>query len=58
MQVLRRDLKLEIDDFGSDPNLDRTIKTYYRLLTDYTMRRNHHAVLHGKPGYVPVITGV
>jgi hypothetical protein len=58
MHVLRRDLKLEIDDFGTDKNLDWTLKTYYRLLTDYMMRRNHHAVLHGQQGYVPIITGV
>lgn len=49
MDVLRRDLKLLIEDFGSDPKLASPIHDYYRLLKDYGMRRSHDAlVIHTK----------
>lgn len=53
MEVLRRDLNLLVDDFGSDATLAPAIHDYYRLLKDYSMRRGHHAfVLHGRGRYV------
>jgi hypothetical protein len=53
MEVLRRDLKLLIDDFGADPKLGPAVHDYYRLLKDYTMRRGHDLmVLHTKGRYV------
>ena len=53
MEVLRRDLKLEIEDFGANPDLRAPLHDYYRLLTDYVMRRAHHMfVLHTKERYV------
>jgi hypothetical protein len=53
MEVLSRDLKLLIEDFGSDANLNTAVRTYYRLLKDYMMRRGHDAfVLHRRGSYV------
>lgn len=53
MEVLRRDLKLQIEDFGKNEALDRPMHDYYRLLKDYTMRRGHHyAVTHTRGEYV------
>lgn len=53
MEVLRRDLKLEIEDFGEDPELGPPLHDYYRLLKDYVMRRGHDMmVLHTKERYV------
>lgn len=53
MEVLSRDLKLLIDDFGSDQKLAPLVHSYYRLLKDYLMRRGHNAfVVHRKDRYV------
>jgi hypothetical protein len=53
MEVLSRDLKLLIEDFGSDANLNTAVRAYYRLLKDYMMRRGHDAfVLHRRGSYV------
>lgn len=53
IEVLRRDLKLLIDDFGEDPDLGPAVHNYYRLLTDYNMRRgNNSFVVHTKKRYV------
>lgn len=53
MPVLRRVLKLEIEDFGENENLNEKIKTYHKLLNDYMMRMGQNAVLHRKGLYVP-----
>lgn len=53
MEVLRRDLKLVIEDFGSDPGLMQPIHDYFRLLQDYVMRRMHDTfVVHARGNYV------
>lgn len=54
MEVLVRDLKLLIDDFGAVPDLRRAVHAYYHLLKDYAiMRRGHDLfVLHRKGSYV------
>jgi ClpP class serine protease len=55
IEVLRRDLKLLIDDFGEDAKLRGPLHDYYRLLKDYTMRRMHELiVLHTKGHYVGI----
>jgi len=47
MEVLDRNLKLLVKDFGSDPALARPVHDYFRLLSDYRMRRGHEFfVLH------------
>lgn len=50
--VLRRDLKLLIDDFGEDPALGPAVRGYYHLLKDYSFKRGHHmVVLHTREHY-------
>ncbi|MBI4227733.1 MAG: serine dehydrogenasease, partial [Candidatus Omnitrophica bacterium] len=43
INVLRKDLKLLIEDFGKIELLNTKVKTYYKLLKDYMMRRGHEA---------------
>ena len=52
MPVLRRALKLEIEDFGKNKKLNEKIRTYSKLLNDYMMRMGQIAVLHRKGLYV------
>lgn len=53
MEVLRKDLKLLIDDFGTDEKLGEPIKNYYHLLRDYRRKRGQGVfVLHRKGLYV------
>jgi ClpP class serine protease len=56
MEVLRRDLKLLIDDFGADAARRQAVHAYYHLLKDYAyMRRGHDLfVLHRRGSYVGV----
>lgn len=41
MEVLRKDLKLLVDDFSEDEDLNQSVHDYYRLLKDYISRRGH-----------------
>jgi hypothetical protein len=53
MEVLRRDLKLLVEDFGEDSTLAPAVRDYYHLLKDYAMKRSHETfVLHRKDFYV------
>jgi hypothetical protein len=53
MEVLRRELKLLIDDFGAARELSAAVHNYFRLLKDYNMRRGHYLfTLHGRGRYV------
>lgn len=53
MEVLKRDLKLLIRDFGADAALAGPLHDYFRLLSDYRMRRGHEFfVLHTKGRHV------
>ena len=54
MDVLRRDLRLKIEDFGDDPQLSQKVKAYYTLLVDYMGRRSHSDALHAHSRYVAV----
>jgi hypothetical protein len=54
MEVARKDLKLKIDDFGSHPDVNAAIRSYYRLLNDYMMRRRQRGVIHSPAGYIPL----
>ncbi len=52
MEMLRRDLKLEIDDFDEDPKLGPAVRDYHRLLRDYVGRRGHEVmVMHARGHY-------
>jgi len=55
MEVLRKDVRLEIEDFGSVPTLHEKIREYNRLLIDYMVRRGHRGVFHWLGHYVPVV---
>lgn len=57
MEVLRRDIKLEIEDFGKNNELNNAIRVYCKLLKDYMVRLQHVAVLHRRESYVPLIRG-
>lgn len=58
MQTLRDKLNLEIDDFGKNPSLDKAIKTYEKLLSDYMMRIGTEIVIHTRKKFQPILTGV
>jgi len=53
IEVLRRDLKLLIDDFGEDDDLGPAVQGYYHLLKDYGFKRGHHMfMLHTRERYL------
>lgn len=53
IDVLRRDLKLQIDDFGADEELGPAVQSYYHLLKDYSFKRGYfQVVLHTRERYV------
>jgi hypothetical protein len=54
MAVLRRDINLEIEDFGKDANLKSCIHIYYKLLRDYMIKRGHRWVVHTREHYRPI----
>jgi hypothetical protein len=52
MEVLRRDLKLQIDDFGTNVTIRTAIREYYRLWKDYVAKRGHDLMsLHFRGDY-------
>ncbi len=55
MEVLRKELKLKIEDFGEDSDLNSKIRKYYKLLVDYMMRRGHLAILQIRGHYIPLV---
>ena len=55
MEVLRRDLKLKIDDFGADRDLNTRIAAYYKLLDDYQRKRGVEAI-HVRGRFTPIHT--
>jgi hypothetical protein len=49
IEVVRKDLNLVVEDFGTDPGLselNRRLRSYYRLLQDYIFRTRRAAVVH------------
>jgi membrane-bound ClpP family serine protease len=54
MAVLRRDVRLVIDDFGADPKLDSSIRLYYRLMKDFMARLGVTGVLHWNDTFMPL----
>ena len=55
MSVLRRDLKLLIDDFGEDAALSERIRNYHGLLTDYLGKRSMQGVVHTFQSFIPLM---
>lgn len=53
MEVLRRDLKLKIDDYGRVPNFKEPIENYHRLLNDYMLKLSTTGAVHTPGTYLP-----
>ena len=53
MEVLDKELNLQIEDFGANEPLNAKIRAYYRLLVDYMLRRGHGSVVHTRALYTP-----
>ena len=51
MEVLEKDLNVQIDDFGSVPHTSKQIRGYHDLLSDYMARRRINGVIHFKGTY-------
>jgi hypothetical protein len=46
MEVLRKDVKLKIEDFGADNDKNTSIKEYHKLLTDYMSKLSSSVAVH------------
>lgn len=53
MEVLRRDLKLKIDDLERAPATHDVVKQYHSLLADYMGKKRQRGVIHTVGNYVP-----
>jgi len=54
MQVLKRELKLKIDDFGTNKKLNQDVREYHKLLLDYLARLGQSSVVHTRDNFEPV----
>ena len=54
MDVLRRDMRLKIDDFGADHMLSRAIRGYHDLFEDYLTKRGIVMAIHADRKLVPL----
>jgi membrane-bound ClpP family serine protease len=52
MAVLRKDLKLIIEDFGADADLNASIKDYHKLLQNYLATVQHDHVVHTRKDFL------
>ena len=55
MEILRRRLKLQIDDYDEDENTANRIRDYHVLMDDYMARRGQSGTLHTTGQYVPFV---
>ncbi len=55
MEVLKSKLKLQIDDFGNNPELSKAIRKYHALSSDYLIRRGRSFVIHTRNNYMPLM---
>jgi hypothetical protein len=53
-EVLERDVKLEIEDFGADPELSLQVKNYHTLVRDYMSKVSAAAITHTRGLYTPL----
>jgi hypothetical protein len=53
-EVLRRELNLLVDDFGTIPSLKEAIRNYHRLLSDYMGKMSQLIVVHTREAYEPL----
>jgi len=54
MAVLRRRLKLQIEDFGENTKLAKPVRSYYDLLQDYMNKTQQAGVVHTIGRYTPL----
>jgi ClpP class serine protease len=54
MQTLRRYLKLEIEDIEEMPTVNKYLKEYYQLLTDYMAKRELLGLVHVREEFRPI----
>jgi len=52
-EVLQRDLKLKIDDFGEHAGRSEKIRAYHNLLEDYMGKLRHGGIVHTIGHYLP-----
>jgi hypothetical protein len=53
MEVLQKDLKLLIDDYGKNEEMSSAIRSYHDLLSDYMGKMNTRGVVHIPDDYRP-----
>lgn len=57
MEILRRDLNLQIDDFGGDPELSGKVRQYDSLFNDYMSKRGLGGSIHAMNVHIPLMYG-
>lgn len=55
MQTLRRELNIQIDDFGEDEEMSKAVRAYYGLLFDYLARLGQESVIHTRAQFEPLM---
>jgi hypothetical protein len=53
LKQLKDILKLKIDDFGADKQLNPAVRRYHQLLTDYMGKMRHRSAVHTRELYSP-----
>ena len=53
MDVLRKKVNLQIEDYGEDQKLNHLIQTYYRLMIDYLAQIGFNSVVHVRGNFRP-----
>jgi len=57
MEILKRDLNLQIDDFGGDPELSGKVRQYHSLFNDYMSKRGLGGAIHATNVHIPLMYG-
>lgn len=55
IEVVKKDLNLVVEDFGTDPaleDLNKKIRSYYRLLQDYMQKRGQSFAIHTRQSLI------
>ena len=51
MQLLRRELKLHIDDFGEEHTLNDLVRDYHKLVLDFSSKMRHDCVIQTRVNF-------
>jgi membrane-bound ClpP family serine protease len=54
MDILRRDVKLRINDFGEKDCVNNCVRTYYTVLADYMMKLSTATAVHVVKNFFPM----